>query len=170
MVMDKEWEKFHGGPTAPRDKRMHAAVTRQGQIVINENIFRLIGKPDAVYIYFNRARKQIALESTSARFSEAFPVKPMKTSGYRIQAAPFMRHHGIRITERLKFARPDLGPGGHPGRVMAEALRDGGPPPEAKKVILRSEPAANGFLTVLNRQDAAGHRRNECGPPCRAWT
>jgi arylsulfatase A-like enzyme len=50
----------------------------------------------------------------------------------------------------------DLGPGGHPGRVMAEALRDGGPPPEAKKVILRSGPAANGFLTVLNRQDAAG--------------
>ncbi len=112
MVMDKEWEKFHGGPTAPRDKRMHAAVTRQGQIIINENIFRLIGKPDAVYIYFNRARKQIALESTSARFSEAFPVKPMKTSGYRIQAALFMRHHGIRITERLKFARPDIGPGG----------------------------------------------------------
>jgi hypothetical protein len=39
---------------------------------------------------------------------------------------------------------------------MSEALRDGGPPPEAKKVILRSQPAANGFLTVLNRQDAAG--------------
>lgn len=51
----------------------------------------------------------------------------------------------------------DLGPGGHPGRVIAEALRDGVAPPEAKKVIVRSQPAANGFLTVLNRQDAAGH-------------
>lgn len=36
----------------------------------------------------------------------------MKSSGYRIQAAPFIRHHGIKITERLKFVRPDLGPDG----------------------------------------------------------
>lgn len=50
----------------------------------------------------------------------------------------------------------DLGPGGHAGRVMTEALRDGGAAPEVRKVILRSDPAANGFVTVLNRQDAAG--------------
>lgn len=42
------------------------------------------------------------------------------------------------------------------GRVMAEALADGGPPPEARAVTVRSEPAANGFVTVLNTQEAAG--------------
>jgi hypothetical protein len=42
------------------------------------------------------------------------------------------------------------------GRVMAEALRDGAPPPEARAIVLRSEPAANGFTTVLNAQEAAG--------------
>ena len=111
MAMDKEWERFHGGPTAPAETRKLAVITPQGQIIINKNLYRVIGKPDAVYIYFNRTRKQIALESTSPRFSEAFPVKPCQ-NGYRLQAAPFLRHHGIRIGERLKFVRPDIAPGG----------------------------------------------------------
>ncbi|HEX3364706.1 alkaline phosphatase family protein [Phenylobacterium sp.] len=42
------------------------------------------------------------------------------------------------------------------GRVMAEALADGGAPPEARAVTVRSEPAANGFVTVLNAQETAG--------------
>jgi arylsulfatase A-like enzyme len=41
------------------------------------------------------------------------------------------------------------------GRVMAEALADGGPAPESREIVLRSEPAANGFVTVLNAQEAA---------------
>ncbi|RAK60421.1 alkaline phosphatase family protein [Phenylobacterium hankyongense] len=51
----------------------------------------------------------------------------------------------------------DLGPKGHSGRVMAEALsgRDVAPP-ASQAVTVRSAPAANGFMTVLNRQDAAG--------------
>jgi hypothetical protein len=42
------------------------------------------------------------------------------------------------------------------GRVMAEALADGGAPPETRAVTLRSQPAANGFLTVLNAQRVRG--------------
>ena len=43
------------------------------------------------------------------------------------------------------------------GRVMSEALR-GGAPVQASRGTLRSAPADNGFVTVLNYQDAAGHR------------
>ncbi len=42
------------------------------------------------------------------------------------------------------------------GRVMAEALRDGGVPPSSRPIVVSSEPAANGFTTVLNAQEAAG--------------
>jgi hypothetical protein len=42
--------------------------------------------------------------------------------------------------------------------VIREALASGGPAPEAKKIIVRSEPAANGFTTVLNAQEADGRR------------
>ena len=39
---------------------------------------------------------------------------------------------------------------------MSEALADGGPPPPVKKLTLRSKPAANGFVTVLNAQVTQG--------------
>jgi hypothetical protein len=42
------------------------------------------------------------------------------------------------------------------GRVMAEALAQGGAPPQTKAIVVASEPAANGFVTVLNAQQAAG--------------
>ena len=42
------------------------------------------------------------------------------------------------------------------GRVMTEALAKGGPAPAVKAVTLRSKPAANGFVTVLNAQVAGG--------------
>ena len=42
------------------------------------------------------------------------------------------------------------------GRVMTEALAKGGPPPTARAFVVASKPAANGFVTVLNAQDAAG--------------
>ena len=42
------------------------------------------------------------------------------------------------------------GPGELKGRVMAEALADGAPPPAAGLERLRSTPAANGFVTVLD--------------------
>ena len=51
----------------------------------------------------------------------------------------------------------ELSANGHAiGRVMTEALTGGGPPPEARAVTVRSQPAANGFITVLNTQEAAG--------------
>jgi arylsulfatase A-like enzyme len=53
---------------------------------------------------------------------------------------------GVRLSDHGKLR----------GRVMAEALIDGGAPPEARAVTVRSEPAANGFTTVLNTQEAAG--------------
>ncbi len=51
----------------------------------------------------------------------------------------------------------ELKPRGHAlGRVMTEALTDGGAAPEFHAVTVRSEPAANGFITVLNAQEAGG--------------
>ena len=51
----------------------------------------------------------------------------------------------------------DLHPRGKAtGRVMREALAGGGPAPVSKRAKLRSKPAANGFVTELDYQAAAG--------------
>jgi Type I phosphodiesterase / nucleotide pyrophosphatase len=55
------------------------------------------------------------------------------------------------------------------GRVMTEALKDGGPPPAVKAVTVRSAPAANGFVTILNAQVAGGETYPDAaGAPGRA--
>jgi arylsulfatase A-like enzyme len=56
------------------------------------------------------------------------------------------------------------------GRVMDEALRHGGQPPAVHAVTLRSAPAANGFVTVLDAQDAEGRRYfDAAGAPGRTF-
>jgi hypothetical protein len=42
------------------------------------------------------------------------------------------------------------------GRVMAEALAGGGVAPDVRAITVRSDPAASGFVTVLNAQEAGG--------------
>lgn len=49
-----------------------------------------------------------------------------------------------------------LGPSPRAGRVMAEALRDGAPPPAVTPIRIDSARAANGFHTLLRGQKAAG--------------
>jgi arylsulfatase A-like enzyme len=51
----------------------------------------------------------------------------------------------------------DLGGGGQArGRVLEEALAGGAPPPAAQTHVLRSTPAVNGFVTILDWQEADG--------------
>jgi hypothetical protein len=55
------------------------------------------------------------------------------------------------------------------GRVMTEALRGGGPTPRTAAITLRSKPAANGFVTILNAQVAGGETYlDAAGAPGRA--
>lgn len=55
------------------------------------------------------------------------------------------------------------------GRVMSEALTDGAAPPQTRAITLRSKPADNGFMTVLNAQEAGGETYfDAAGAPGRA--
>jgi len=49
----------------------------------------------------------IAIEPASPRLPDSFPVIAAGC-GWRINAAPFCRHFGIRIDTRLKFVRPEV--------------------------------------------------------------
>jgi hypothetical protein len=56
------------------------------------------------------------------------------------------------------------------GRVMTEALKGSGAAPAARPVRISSRPAANGFVTVLDAQDAAGRRYfDAAGAPGRVF-
>lgn len=107
--MDREFEKFRGGPTQSPLDRIHVTVNKENVIGINANCYRLLGKPPAVYLYFSRTRDVIAIEPVpSPRLPEAFPVKLKSTVGYRINASPFCKHFNIRIDSTERFTHPEI--------------------------------------------------------------
>jgi hypothetical protein len=105
--MDRDWEKYRGGPTPSSRDVMHVTLNRKGLIYLNANAYRLLGRPTGVYLYYNRNKDQIALEPASPRLPETFPVKELN-KGFLIHASPFCRHFGVRLDTTEKFIRPDI--------------------------------------------------------------
>lgn len=106
--MDRDLEKFRGGPNKPAQFRMRVTLSKVNVLSFNRNVWQRMGKPDAVYLYFSRTRDMIAVEPVrSLNMPDAFPVLT-KSTGYRVNAASFCRHFGIRLDRTLRFIDPDL--------------------------------------------------------------
>ena len=107
-MMDKDFERFQGGPNEALRNRVYVTLSPTRNIVLNRRAYELLGRPQAVRLYYSRERAAIGLEVVSPRFNEAFPVVQNGPSGYRISAAPFCRHFNIAPEETLKFITPEL--------------------------------------------------------------
>ena len=107
LVMEREFERFKGGPTEASAKRIHVTIGPQKVILLNRNMYNILGKPSAVFLDYSRKRDIIAIEPTSPRFNEAFPVLPSGLN-WRINAAPFCRHFGISTDVTVKFLNPEM--------------------------------------------------------------
>lgn len=105
--MDREFERFRGGPNEAASKRVHVTISPAKLILLNRNIYYQMGRPAAVFLNYSRSRDVIALEPANPRIAESFPVMPNGT-GWRVNAAPFCRHFGISIESTLKFVHPEL--------------------------------------------------------------
>ncbi|MBK9214481.1 MAG: hypothetical protein IPM59_02610 [Chloracidobacterium sp.] len=107
MALDRDFERFNGGPNEPIANRVHVTISPAKLILLNRRAYQLMGTPEAVNLYYSRVRDTIAIEPTSPRFNQAFPVAATGAS-FRINAAPFCRNFNIKIDATLKFPRPDL--------------------------------------------------------------
>ena len=113
--VDVEWEKFLGGPVKPPALRMHATIARGGRIQINANLYKRLRSPEAVWLFFNRRLQQIAIQATSLRMPEAFPLRfssSTRRSTRYISAASFCTHFGIKIRQTHSFNDPHFSPDG----------------------------------------------------------
>ena len=105
--MDREFEKFRGGPNEAAGLRVHVTISPANLILLNRNIYDQLGRPSAVYLHYSRTQDVIALEPTSPRLPAAFPVIA-NPCNWRVNAAPFCRHFGIKIDAQLKFLKPEI--------------------------------------------------------------
>jgi hypothetical protein len=106
--MDRSFEKYRGGPTKPAQDRLHVTINNQKVITLNKSVHKLMGHPEAVCLFFSRDQDMIAIQPSSTRLPESFPVQEKSSSGWRVNAAPFCRHFGIDIDTTLKFIDPDI--------------------------------------------------------------
>ncbi|MCA1590368.1 MAG: hypothetical protein LC734_08280 [Acidobacteria bacterium] len=107
--MDRDYEKFLGGPTQSMHDRLHVTINKENVIGLNQNCYRMLGKPPAVYLYYSRAKDIIAIEPVpSPRLPLAFPVKMKTHVGWRINASPFCKHFNIRLDSTERFINPEL--------------------------------------------------------------
>jgi len=105
--MAEYWEKFRGGAAKTFKERKHVTISDKGVILLNRNVFRMIGSPEAVVLYFNRADCRIGVSPAHPQLAEAFPVKE-KRGYWIIYASPFCRYFGIRIIGTESFVNFDV--------------------------------------------------------------
>jgi hypothetical protein len=108
MEMDRDFEKFLAGPTPPANKRLNVTLNRQNVLILSNNVYQKLGKPEAVCLYYSRARDTIGMVPVSPRMNEALPLKAHAKSGFRINASPFCRHFGIRVDSTIRFVDPEI--------------------------------------------------------------
>jgi len=108
MTLDRQWEKFSGGPSnAITREQLRITINRRGMIYLNARSYQAFGRPKAVALFYNREADSIALEPAHARFVENFPVVA-KPIGWCIHASSFCRHYRISVENTERFLRPDL--------------------------------------------------------------
>jgi hypothetical protein len=107
--IEREFEKYRGGPTEDPKVRIHVSLNQNGRMIMNLKAYEMIGKPPAVNLYFSRTSDTIAVEPVSnARLAEALPVLQEKKTSVRINAAPFCRHFNIRLPATSRFITPQV--------------------------------------------------------------
>ncbi|MFT3742891.1 MAG: hypothetical protein QM785_01230 [Pyrinomonadaceae bacterium] len=102
FALDVNWEKHRGGPGRPVCERLHATIGPKHRILINRNLYRLLGSPAEVLLYFNAKVSKIAIEAVNPGTTDAFPVINRRGS-YEIPAAAFCRTNDIVIRATHKF-------------------------------------------------------------------
>ncbi|HEX6280503.1 MAG TPA: hypothetical protein VFZ49_10890 [Pyrinomonadaceae bacterium] len=106
-MIDRKFEKYCGGPNVPPENRVHVSLAPTGRIFLSGLAYDLLGRPAAVNLYFSRADDQIAIEpAPNPQNADAMPILTQRR-GRRINAAPFCRHFGIRVTATQRFIAPE---------------------------------------------------------------
>lgn len=117
--LDNRWERHYGGPSRPLTTRLHATIGPKRRILLNANLYRLIGSPAEVLLYFNSKVAKIAIESANPGTTGAFPVTKRRGS-YEIPAASFCRDNHIKVHTTQKFVNPHIS---HENRLFLDLKR-----------------------------------------------
>ena len=107
--MITHWEEFQFGPTPANEERLHVTLNPKHVILLNGNIYKKLGSPEAVALLFDKLNSVIGINPVPRSKSNAFPVRS-KLNGRQkmIRATPFCRHYGISVDRTTAFMNADV--------------------------------------------------------------
>ena len=82
-------------------------LNKRGQFNINKRAYNMLGSPQAVVLYFDKASSVIGLSPAPPKLTEAFPVNE-KDGYFTVNGISFARHYGIHIDTTEAFLDPEL--------------------------------------------------------------
>ncbi len=86
---------------------MHVTLNHRCVILMNDNVYRMMGKPRAAVMLFNRRDSVIGLSPAHPEIEDAFPIRH-KLGNWVIFASSFCQHYGIKVEKTQAFVNPDL--------------------------------------------------------------
>lgn len=122
-TIDRQCEKFLGGPTVAFSERVHVTIDKTGKIFLNAKAHRMMGRPQAVYLYFNRVKDLMILEPAQVGgATAAFTLKDGGHGSRMVYAKPFCKHFNIRVEGTQRFIEPEADAAGRLFLKLSETV------------------------------------------------
>lgn len=122
-ILDRQCEKFMGGPTEAFAERVHVTLSSDGRVFLNQKAHRMMGRPQAVFLYFNRVKDLMILEPAQVGgASAAFTLKDGGHGSRMIYAKPFCKHFNIRVEGTQRFIEPETDAAGRMFLKLSETV------------------------------------------------
>jgi hypothetical protein len=67
MSLERDFEEFEGGPNIASADQLHVTIRPAGEIYFNSNTHRMMGRPQAVKLFYSRERHMIAIVRAEPR-------------------------------------------------------------------------------------------------------
>jgi hypothetical protein len=108
MSLERHFRKFTAGPALAKQKRIHVTLRPDGVIYLNQNVYRMMGQPGAVALYYSDETDTIAIEPADPRSNEHFPLLRKGKTGWEISSGNFCGHYELRPKQTQQFVRPEI--------------------------------------------------------------
>ena len=102
--MKGNWEEVPREKTPSWSAGPQVTLNRRGHIAFNRRAHELLGRPEAVVVFYDQTNRRIGLRAANPHLANAYPlIKAGLHGGRRLHANRVLAKQGIDVPETLEF-------------------------------------------------------------------
>lgn len=126
MKLTGNWLRFEARPQERLFSRVHVTINHKGLIHVGRAAYELLGRPQAVTLYYEPELAKIALEPAEVRTRGSIRCIPKDYGAIYLSSAAFCRRNDITIVGTHAFREPEINHNGIMVLDLNETERVGG--------------------------------------------